>query len=95
MKLDSRTQAMIAVGASVAANCTGCLEKTVKIATELGLGEEEIGNAMELGKRVRAGAATKMDEFTQKVNAAATASSGTGKEGCFLHRILKPSCGCN
>jgi AhpD family alkylhydroperoxidase len=66
--LDSKTQAVIAIGASIAANCTGCLEKTVSMAKELGIREEEIRAAIDVGKRVRAGAAAKLDQFATTVN---------------------------
>lgn len=93
MKLDSKTQAVIAIGASTAANCTGCLEKTVSMAKELGVEEKEIGAAIELGKRVREGAAAKMDQFAATVNSVTADSSEAKNEGCALHRIFKQSRG--
>ena len=93
MNLDSKTQAVIAIGCATAANCTGCLEKTVSIAKELGVGEEEIGAAIEVGRRVRAGAASKLDQFAATVNNVTTESSQTKNEGCALHRIFKQSRG--
>ena len=91
MNLDSKTQAVIAVGCATAANCTGCLEKTVSIAKELGVGEEEIGAAIEVGRRVRAGAADKLDQFAATVNGASAEPSRARNGGCALHRIFKPS----
>ena len=91
MNLDSKTQAVIAVGCATAANCTGCLEKTVSIAKELGVGEEEIGAAIEVGRRVRAGAADKLDQFAATVNSTSAEPSQAENGGCALHRIFKPS----
>lgn len=61
--LDLKTQAFIAIGASTAADCTGCLERTVSMAKGLGIEEEDIEAAIEIGKRVKAGAEAKPDPF--------------------------------
>ena len=63
MRLDPKASILVAIGASTAANCTGCLEETVSTARELGTNEEQIGSAIEIGKRVSDGAAAKMDPF--------------------------------
>ena len=91
MDLDSKTQAIIAIGASTAANCTGCLEETVSIAKRLGIQEEEIKAAIDVGRRVRAGAAAKLDRFTTTVSSATADSSKAKNERCVLHRIKEPS----
>jgi alkylhydroperoxidase/carboxymuconolactone decarboxylase family protein YurZ len=91
MNLDSKTRAVIAVGCATAANCTGCLEKTVSIAKELGVGEGEIGAAINVGRRVRAGAAAKLDQFAATVNSASAEPSQAKSRECALHRILKQS----
>jgi AhpD family alkylhydroperoxidase len=91
VNLDSKTQAVIAIGCATTANCTGCLEKTVGIAKELGISEEEIGAAIEVGRRVRAGAANKLDQFAATVNSTTAQPSQAKNGGCALHRIFKPS----
>jgi AhpD family alkylhydroperoxidase len=63
MKLDNHMKALIAVGAAVSANCQPCLQKTTAMALENGADEKEVAEAIEVGKRVRHGAATKMDQF--------------------------------
>lgn len=93
MNLDSKTQAVIAIGCATAANCTGCLEKTVSIAKELGVEEEEIKAAIEVGRRVRTGAAAKLDQFAATVNHVTAESSESKNGGCALHRIFKQSRG--
>jgi alkylhydroperoxidase/carboxymuconolactone decarboxylase family protein YurZ len=93
VNLDSKTQAVIAIGCATAANCTGCLEKTVSIAKELGVGEGEIGVAIEVGRRVRAGAAAKLDQFAATMNTLTAESSEAKNGGCALHRIFKHSRG--
>lgn len=63
MALDNRLRALIAVGASIGANCQPCLARTVEMATEHGADGPQIAEAVQIGRRVRRGAATKMDEF--------------------------------
>lgn len=64
MRIDERTIRLIAVGASITANCQSCLLINITIAREKGVTDVEIADAIEIGKMVREGAATKMDKFT-------------------------------
>ena len=86
MNLDNHTLALIAVGASVAANCQPCLERNVSTALKCRATDLEIAEAIEVGKRVRRGAATKMDQFANGLsNTDASISSTTKLEwGCSL-----------
>jgi len=61
MELDARTASLIAVGASVAANCQACLEINAARAARHGARPPEIADAVEVGRKVRAGAAAKLD----------------------------------
>ena len=63
MKLDAHTASLIAVGASVTANCQPCLEINTARAAKYGAGPLEIADAVEIGRKVRAGAAAKLDAF--------------------------------
>ncbi len=82
MKLDNRTKELIAVGASLAANCQPCLQFHVTKARESGADDAEIAVAIGVAKAVRKGAAAKMDDFAAGLGAeAATANSGAG-QGC-------------
>jgi AhpD family alkylhydroperoxidase len=63
MTLDGRTASLIAVGASVTANCQPCLEANCARAAQYGAKPPEIAVAVEIGRRVRAGAAAKFDDF--------------------------------
>ena len=67
MKLDEHTLRLIAVGASIAANCQACLEGNMTHALREGIGEQEIADAIEVGKMVRRGAASKMDQFASSL----------------------------
>jgi AhpD family alkylhydroperoxidase len=82
MKLDKRTKALIAVGASVAANCQPCLQSTLKLAMENGSDPAEIEEAIEVGKRVRIGAASKMDKFLLGLGQAAPTGSDPSEAEC-------------
>ena len=82
MKLDERTLRLIAIGASISANCQPCLQTNVAKALECGADEQEIADAIEVGKRVRKGAATKMDEFAVSLNHPARASGGVATARC-------------
>ena len=66
--MDSRTKELIAVGASITANCQPCLQYHVGKARENGADDEEIRMAIAVGKTVRQGAASKMDKFAATVS---------------------------
>ena len=82
MNLDRRISRLIAVGASVAANCQPCLQTNAAKALENGASEAEIAAAIEVGKMVRQGAATKMDAFASSLSQATPASAGSPVGGC-------------
>lgn len=63
-KLDGRIRELIAIGASITANCQPCLEYHAGKAREIGANEEQINEAIKVGKMVRGGAAAKMDRFS-------------------------------
>ena len=65
--MDVRIEELIAIGASITANCKPCLEYHVAKARENGASEQEIAEAIGVGKMVRRGAASKMDQFTATV----------------------------
>ncbi len=82
MKLDNQTIELIAVGASVAANCQPCLEYTVAKALEYGADGQQIADAIEIGKKVRHGAASEMDKFALSLHAVAPVPAGGANGGC-------------
>lgn len=61
--MDDRTKKLIAVGASVGANCHPCLEHHVAAALEAGIDRDDLWMAVEVGKAVRNGAAASMDKL--------------------------------
>jgi AhpD family alkylhydroperoxidase len=82
MKLDKRIIRLIAVGASVGANCQPCLQINVTKALECGANGQEIAEAIEVGKMVRQGAASKMDAFAEQFNQAEEPASKQTNENC-------------
>lgn len=67
MKIDDKTRELIAIGASITANCQPCLQYHVAQGRRLGAADEEIAAAIEIGRQVRRGAGVKMDGFASKL----------------------------
>lgn len=82
MKLDNRTRRLIAVGASFTANCEPCLRTNVAKAKEEGMDEQEIAEAIEIGKLVKQGATANMDKLASRLNQAVTLTASSSKGGC-------------
>lgn len=85
---DRQVARLIAVGASVAANCQPCLETVLAKARQEEIKERDIVKAIEIGKLVRHCAASQMDEFALSIAGAETVrssqSSRNGARGCAL-----------
>jgi AhpD family alkylhydroperoxidase len=82
MVLENRIKALIAVGASVSANCETCLHSASAMALASGADEQQIAAASEIGKKVRAGAASGMDHFIMELNNQARIPRTDGTEFC-------------
>ena len=81
--MDMRTKELIAIGASVTANCQPCLEYHVTKARENGAEEKEIKEAIAVGRTVRKGAAGKMDQYaSEMLNDAAATTDAPEKADC-------------
>ncbi len=65
--IDVKIKELIAIGASVSANCHPCVKYHVKQARELAIDEDEIQQAIDVGKMVRKGAAGQMDKLLSTV----------------------------
>jgi len=87
MSLDSRITALISIGISVGANCQPCLQYHVAKAKENGISEQEIQEAINVGRTVRKGAAHKMDQYIASLSKAASDSFQSTDKGC--------ECGCS
>ena len=67
MKLDDRTRELIAVGTAIGANCHPCLRYHTAKARDLGIPNDEIAEAIEVGKGIRKGAQGSMDKLVDEV----------------------------
>lgn len=80
--MENRIKELIAVGASVTANCQPCLQYHVSKAMESGATEEEIAAAIETGQNVRKGAASKMDKLSSSLSHAVPSAGTASDKGC-------------
>jgi AhpD family alkylhydroperoxidase len=81
MKIDDKTKELIAIGASIVANCQPCLQYHVARAQRAGADTQEMADAIEIAKLVRKGAGIKMDTFAANL-AGAAPSAGVGQTCC-------------
>jgi len=82
MKLDNRIAELIAVGASVTVNCQPCLQYHFDKALESGATEQEIAEAIEVARKVRKGAAVKMDTFAATISNTPLSHADAATSGC-------------
>jgi AhpD family alkylhydroperoxidase len=73
--MEDKTKLLIAVGASVTANCQPCLKTAVSQANSAGVEKKEILEAIAIGRVVRKGAFGKMDKFASTLTGKDLASS--------------------
>lgn len=64
---DEKTKELIAIGASISANCHPCIKFHTEKAREIKIDEAEIQQAIEVGKAVRKGAAGQMDKLIEEL----------------------------
>ena len=64
MEMNDKIRELIAIGASITANCQPCLQSHVEKALSCGAGHQEVTAAIEIGHRVRKGAAARMEAFS-------------------------------
>lgn len=89
MKLDEHFMRLIAIGASVASNCQPCLETNLTLAKECGADAEEISQAIWVGRMVRKGAASKLDDFTSNLLKHARTSESAFNVDCSCNSEIK------
>ena len=66
--MENYTKRLIAIGASIASNCSSCLEYNRNKALEDGIDVRDISGAIEIGRMVRNKSAAKMDEFAHNLS---------------------------
>jgi AhpD family alkylhydroperoxidase len=81
--MDSKIKELIAVGASVTANCIPCFKFHYKKAREAGAADEDIKKAVNVGRMVRKGAAAKWDEeINSLLSIKEISSTGDSDKSC-------------
>ena len=65
--LDEKMKELIAIGSSVAANCHPCVKYHIGKARDMKIAEDEIQQALDVGKMVRKGAASQMDKLLEEL----------------------------
>ncbi len=83
MTLEKRMKELIAIGASVGANCRSCLRFHGREALESGASAEEVAAAIAVGQEVRRGAAANLDQSIALLHGdPCAAQAGPGGCGC-------------
>jgi AhpD family alkylhydroperoxidase len=82
MVLSEKVKELVAVGASITANCQPCLQYHVEKAQANGADSGEVQAAIEVGKQVRKGASAKMDQFSSGMREVAPVPEETKKSAC-------------
>jgi len=65
--MDEKIKELIAIGAAVAGHCQPCLTYHVARAKELGVGEVEMREALDVGHRVERGAMAAMKNYSKEI----------------------------
>jgi AhpD family alkylhydroperoxidase len=64
MEMNEKIRELIAIGASITANCQPCLQAHREKALSCGADHQEVTAAIEIGHMVRKGAAARMQAFS-------------------------------
>jgi AhpD family alkylhydroperoxidase len=98
--MENKTKMLIAVGAAVTANCQPCLKVAVSQAQGTGAEENEILEAIAIGRIVRKGAMGKMDKFASTLTGKDVDNSGECPFGSTEEEVKEwveedDQCGCS
>ena len=99
--MEDKVKLLIAVGASVTANCQPCLNTAVTQAQAAGVQKKEILEAIAIGRVVRKGAIGKMDKLAATLTGRNITDSpddcpfGTTEEDVKEWVNKEDQCGCN
>ncbi|MBS0014081.1 MAG: arsenite efflux transporter metallochaperone ArsD [Desulfobacterales bacterium] len=94
--MEEKTKELIAIGASVAANCQPCLTHHVDLADELGISEADIQQALAIGAQVQKGGMNAMQRFIeQSFDAKAESMSLQEKKKAVSLKVYDPPMCCS
>ena len=66
--MDERTKELVAIGASFAAHCQPCVNFHINRAKELGVGDDEIKEAVSVGRMIQNGATSAITRFVESIS---------------------------
>lgn len=90
--MEEKTSVLVAIGASVIANCKPCLEFHARKAREMGLEEEEIQEAIDIGLMVKKGSTDVMRGVVKKVMGRSDATQAYDRPLTCSGSPKNPSC---
>jgi AhpD family alkylhydroperoxidase len=90
--MEERISVLVGIGASVTANCKPCLEFHAKKARELGLNEQEIQEAIDIGLMVKKGSTDVMKGVIKKVTGRSDATEAYDRPLTCSGSSRTPSC---
>jgi AhpD family alkylhydroperoxidase len=98
--MEDKIKLLIAVGASVTANCQPCLKTAVTEAQSAGLDKKEIFEAIQIGRVVRKGAFGKMDKLASTLTGKNVSDTGECPFGSTEEEVeewveQEDGCGCS
>ncbi len=98
--MEDKIKLLIAIGASVTANCQPCLKTAVTQAQLAEVDKKEILEAIAIGRVVRRGAFGKMDKFASTLTGKDVGSSGECPFGSTEEEVKEwveqdDKCGCS
>ena len=85
--MDEKIKSLIAIGAAVNANCLPCMQHHVQEALMNGATQEELAEAVKIGKKVREYQVDKMDALAAKLTGEAPAD-----QPCETANVKKCCC---
>lgn len=96
--MDEMTKELIAIGASISGHCQPCLTYHVDQAKRLGIDDDEIKEAIAVGKMVQKGAMAAMNKFAQTVldnpDDSVVESQQRGESGSKTLKVYDPAILC-
>ncbi|MHA1263665.1 MAG: carboxymuconolactone decarboxylase family protein [Candidatus Helarchaeota archaeon] len=63
--MQGKIKELVAIGASIGANCTACLKHHLRLAREYGIDDAEIKDAIEIALRVRKNSTRTIDKLIE------------------------------
>jgi AhpD family alkylhydroperoxidase len=93
--MDEQTKELIAIGASISGHCQPCLTHHLDAAKRLGISEDEIKEAVAVGKMVQKGAMAAMNKFAQAMmDVSAVESLQEEENGSKTLKVYDPAMCC-